>query len=242
MSIIESGDYPQIDRMRYQTKPSPSTIEKHHPRDLRRLDGFDCVLPDGALNELLAPKRARMLGRPVQGRMPRRWLKSLLRFVAIIMTPVAAFALLVGIITPCGIGTHSQAPGRDVLLGRTFHPMPMPAPTPVVQPPVVQTPAPRMPEVRRDELVPVTVQRATLRRLPVPRAILWKLPEWRIGERRGMLMPYGLEVVGQLKGRVDDEGLLPVDGNNIGDVWLVGTTPWIWLTTPGLSQPSWVDP
>ena len=180
-----------------------------------RLDGFDCELPDGARNELLVPKRARMLGRPVQGRKPRRWLESLLSFVAIIMTLVDVFALLSGIITLSGIGTHSQAPGRDVLLGRTFHPTP--APLSVVQPPAVQAPAPRMPEVRRAELVPITVQRATRWRLPVPRAILWKLPEWRIGERRGMLMPYGLEVVGQLKGRVDDEGLLPVDGNNVGE-------------------------
>ena len=148
------------------TDISPRTARQHPGAS--RLDGFDCQLPDGAREELLAPKRARMLGRPVQGRMPRRWLKSLLSFVAIIMTLVAAFALLVGIITLCGFGTHSQAPGRDVLPGRAFHPMPTPASTPLVQPPVVQTPAPRVPEepeVRRAELVPVTVHRAALWRL-----------------------------------------------------------------------------
>ena len=161
---------------------------RQHPgvRQLPDLDGFDCELPDDARNELLAPKRARMLGRPIQ-RMPRRWLKRLSSFVVIIVTPFAVFALLLGIITLCGIGTHSHTPGRDILLERTFHPMP--APTPVVQPPVVQAPAPRE-EVRRAEFVPVAVKRAALWRLPTqPLGVYewYPLPEVRGVDESGLV-------------------------------------------------------
>jgi hypothetical protein len=70
--------------------------------------------------------------------------------------------------------------------------------------------------------------RAQLVRLPAPKALLIKLPEWRIGEQHRLLMPYGTEVVGQL--------------NHIGDTWIVGTTPWIWLVAPGLNHANWADP
>jgi hypothetical protein len=55
-------------------------------------------------------------------------------------------------------------------------------------------------------------------------------------------MPYGLEVLCRLKGRLDAEWMLPASGNAIGDTWVVGETPWVWIAVPGTSAPTWVDP
>jgi hypothetical protein len=84
--------------------------------------------------------------------------------------------------------------------------------------------------------------RAALVKLPPPRAALVRLPEWQPGTSRRQYMPYRLEVVGQLQGRLSDETLLPQSGNSIGDTWIVGNTPWVWITTPGTTSPQWIDP
>jgi hypothetical protein len=55
-------------------------------------------------------------------------------------------------------------------------------------------------------------------------------------------MPYGVEVRGLLKGSLASTALLPLEGNQLGDTWVVGHTPWVWIVAPGLSQPLWVDP
>jgi hypothetical protein len=79
-------------------------------------------------------------------------------------------------------------------------------------------------------------------KLPPPRAALVRLPEWQPGTSRLLYMPYRLEVVGLLKGTLASESLLPQSGNLIGDTWAVNGVPWIWLTVPGTSSPTWVDP
>jgi hypothetical protein len=55
-------------------------------------------------------------------------------------------------------------------------------------------------------------------------------------------MPYGVEVRGLLKGSLASQELLPQSGNQLGDTWVVGRVPWVWITLPGWSQPMWIDP
>jgi hypothetical protein len=87
----------------------------------------------------------------------------------------------------------------------------------------------------------VPAPRAELLKLPPPRATLVRLPEWKIDTSRLLLMPDGEKVTGTLRGFLGSEEQLPRIGQ-IGDTWLVGKTPWIWLTVPGTSSPTWVDP
>jgi hypothetical protein len=80
----------------------PRTAEKHS--GATRLDGFDCILPQDVRAELLRQRPAKPsppVAAIVKGRVPR-WLKSLLTFAALIMTPVAMVAILVGIIAAFG--------------------------------------------------------------------------------------------------------------------------------------------
>jgi hypothetical protein len=55
-------------------------------------------------------------------------------------------------------------------------------------------------------------------------------------------MPYGLEVLATYKGQMASVDLLPSHRNRIGDMRLVGTTPWVWITAPGASNAAWIDP
>ena len=86
--------------------------------------------------------------------------------------------------------------------------------------------------------------RATLVKLPeyAPRAQLLRLPEWRIGEARPVVMPYNLEVLATYRGRLGAESMLPSSGNALGDMWVAGDTPWVWIWAPGASQADWIDP
>jgi hypothetical protein len=54
-------------------------------------------------------------------------------------------------------------------------------------------------------------------------------------------MPYGERVIGTLRGFLGSETQLPRIGH-IGDTWIVNNVPWIWLTVPGTTAPTWVDP
>jgi hypothetical protein len=40
-------------------------------------------------------------------------------------------------------------------------------------------------------------------------------------------MPYKLEVRGLLKGSLASTALLPLEGNALGDTWVVGRVPWV---------------
>jgi hypothetical protein len=64
------------------------------------------------------------------------------------------------------------------------------------------------------------------------------------GQARILHMPYDMtmEVRGVHKGYLSDESFLSQSGNHIGDTWIVGTTPWVWITVPGTRAPTWVDP
>jgi impB/mucB/samB family len=52
----------------------------------------------------------------------------------------------------------------------------------------------------------------------VPRAQLVRLPpssRWYVGTSRSLTMPYGVEVLGLLKGRLASTELLPLEGNQL---------------------------
>ena len=58
---------------------------------------------------------------------------------------------------------------------------------------------------------------------PAPRAALVKLPPPRAR-------------------RLDAEWMLPSSGNRLGDTWVVGNTPWVWIWAPGATRADWIDP
>jgi hypothetical protein len=74
-----------------------------------------------------------------------------------------------------------------------------------------------------------------------PKAELIKLPPWRIGETRAMQMRYGEIVNATLRGQVDSYNQLPRRGQ-LGDMWIVAGTPWIWTHPSGSAFTTWIDP
>jgi hypothetical protein len=64
-----------------------------------------------------------------------------------------------------------------------------------------------------------------------------------VGEERPVMMPYNLEIlVATYKGRLESENMLPSSGNQLGDTWVVGETPWAWIWAPGAAKLDWIDP
>jgi hypothetical protein len=55
-------------------------------------------------------------------------------------------------------------------------------------------------------------------------------------------LPYNIEVPATYKGRLAAEWMLPASGKHIGDTWVVGDTPWVWIWAPGAAQADWIDP
>ncbi len=217
------------------TDTSPRTARQHP--GVSRLDGFDCQLPDDAREELLAPRRARMLGRPdrpVQ-RSPARppWREYLWAIVLL--------AALVVFISLCSTGTYQTSTPKATPAATSAAPvLPTPAAT-AATPAAPSAPArPTTPVVSRAELVrlPSPPPRARLVRLPAPRMEL--SPE-HLDESHRITMPYGTEVLATLRGFLGTEDQLPRVGH-IGDMYVVGTTPWIWLVAPGAARAAWIDP
>jgi hypothetical protein len=98
---------------------------------------FDCELPDDALDELLMPKRANMLGRPSNASDKRRAI-----ILAVLMLVLVAAGVMIALVS-------RQRPSV------------MPAAVPAASIELIQPPAAVLtPEVRRAEPVPVTVKRA----------------------------------------------------------------------------------
>ena len=188
---------------------------------------FDCELPDDVLDELLAPKRPRILGRPSNASDRRRGL--VLAVLALVLVAAGVVVVFWSWQRPTVVPVvQSTTPAVA---------QPTPAASAALSPGwntdgTASGRAGVIPEVRRAELV----------KLPTPRATLVALPEWRVGETRRLMMPYGLEVVGRLRGHSDDELNLPTTGNTIGDTWLVEGVPWIWICAPGASTAAWIDP
>jgi hypothetical protein len=65
----------------------------------------------------------------------------------------------------------------------------------------------------------------------------------RVGESYLIRMPYqNLQVRARYHGELPTIGDLPTRGNRLGDMYLVGQTPWLWIVAPGAARPTWVDP
>ena len=195
-----------------------------------RNQSFDTELPGEARAELIRPRRSRILGDPKRAALEGPAVKSRLYLVTIVT------ALLIG--AAATTLWHQWNTERAKSTGTTSQPVAsQPAPGPTVSPwreYIAQHP----------EQFPYAngAPRATLVKLPPPRAQLIRLPEWRVGEERQLLMPYGLKVLGRLKGCLAAEWMLPQEGNVIGETWIVGETPWVWVCPVGGSVPTWIDP
>jgi hypothetical protein len=55
-------------------------------------------------------------------------------------------------------------------------------------------------------------------------------------------MPYGLEVLTMFRGALRSQDDLPTHFNHIGDMYIVGNVPFVWLFAPGATHADWIDP
>ena len=63
------------------------------------------------------------------------------------------------------------------------------------------------------------------------------------GEQYTATMPYdNLEVLATFRGWLLSQDDLPSHRNAIGDMYLVGNVPFVWLFAPGASRGGWIDP
>jgi hypothetical protein len=181
----------------------------------RRIQSFDTVLPDDVRVKFTRPQRPRILGRLESPDRNILWLAGAIVFGAMIV------ALAIGL-----RGRHE-----------TQQTAAMPEPTLTARPAQIASPPPT-PALA----AAATAPRGTLVKLPPPRAVLVRLPQWHTGEERPVMMPYGLEVEARLKGRLPSTDVLPISGNAIGDAWVVGDSAWVWVAAPGTGSANWIDP
>ena len=202
----------------------------HTRNDAGHGAGYDTVLPPNARDELITPRRPRILERKkpvvlVPSTPATPW--YFLFFLALVLVGGVAGNLWRQWEAESAISQPVPAP----------HPTPAPAATPAPLPPGS---ASRWKEYLAAQQT--RAPRATLVKLPPPRAQLVRLPEWKFGEERQLIMPYGLKVLGRYKGRLDAEWMLPASGNAIGDTWAIGDNLWVWITAPSASNAAWIDP
>jgi hypothetical protein len=189
--------------------------------------GYESILPREARDELLQRKRP-VVKPPAPPRKAHGWV-GFLGYGALIGLPIAGLILLASLSTKSLVSVGLQTPSS--------------ASTPTTAP--VATPAPQS--------TPASAPRARLIRLPSPppRAQLVRLPESQdsftdrspahIDETHTIQMPYGTVVNATLRGFLEQENQLPRVGQ-VGDMYVVGDTPWIWTTPPGAVSPQWTDP
>ena len=178
-----------------------TTAARTPPQTLRYQPGYDCPLPNDALNELLSRRPSQPPVRALQ-RPPTAW-RRVLHLLAFLAVPVVLIALLGAILT--GLHDKSATQPSTPVQAPSVQPTPA-AQTPVVQPTSAVLPpgwnadgtaqgrAGTIPEVRRAELV------------PAPRAQLVRLPNFtliapeHIDQTHTITMPYGTEVSATLRG------------------------------------------
>jgi hypothetical protein len=200
--------------------------------DSSRYDaGYECELPDDVMAEFANPRRPRILERPIC-QPPTRGV--VLKWVGAVAIP--ALILVCVISSWQREGATSERANASQASSLPLAPQPTPAPGPARswQEGSAQHPE-QFPYAK-------AAPRATLVKLPPPRAQLISLPEWKPGETRPVMMPYNLEVLATYRGQLQSQDMLPSSGNQLGDTWVVGDTPWVWIWAPGAARADWIDP
>jgi hypothetical protein len=191
----------------------------------RRFQSFDTELPDEVRVEFARSKRSRVVDRSQPIDRNTLWLAGAILSGAIIL------ALGMG----AGGRRETQQPAPTLEPNSAAKPRQIGVPT--LAPTIDRKPASGS-EVVATPYAP----RATLVKWAPPRAILVRLPQWRIGEERPVMMPYGLQVAALLKGRLPSTEMLPTSGNALGDTWVIGDSAWVWIVAPGAGTANWIDP
>jgi hypothetical protein len=220
---------------------NPNALMRHTPTDdaaraaqlnsgERHRAGFESTLPHEARTELERPKRPVMLRTAPAGQAPTVRRRSFLPWAIGFAAGALAWAAIVSLST-----SHTGQPQAAAVAIPTPTPVPLstPAATTAIPSRVAPTLAPRARLVR----MPTPTPRATLVRLP---ELVTITPE-HIDEAHTVRMPYGEDVRATLRGFLDSENQLSRAGR-VGDIYVVGKVPWIWVTVPGTASPTWVDP
>ena len=197
---------------------------------------FECELPLGACTELTQPRRPRIPGPPLPvKRMHPRW-----PFYVILTLGLVALG---GAVTTLWRQQERERASSTKAISQPLAPQPI-APSA----PPASGPARSWPEyvAQHPNQFPYrAAPRATLVKLPPPRAPLaGDLPPLVVGQHYLATMPYdnNLEVLMTFKGWLPSQDDLPSHRNAIGDMWLVGSTPWVWIWAPGATHADWIDP
>jgi len=202
--------------------------------------GYDCELPPEVRTELNRPKRPRILG----------WSKTVALEPALkarLYLLLLIAALLIG-------GAASNLWRQSRIFGdqesqkaeRTKTSKAILQPTPAQEPTPQAVPTPEHPPYHDWKSYLAAHQtrapRAALVKLPPPTAQLVRLPEWKLGETRPVTMPCNLEVLATYRGQLQSQDMLPLSGNQLGDTWVVGDTPWVWIRAPGATRADRIGP
>jgi hypothetical protein len=214
---------------------------------------------DALLDALL--ERA-LEARPVPVTQER--LSVLRRFAPGILKWVGAFGLSIAILIGV-IGNHRSEQHNSPAMANQSAPQPggtpsspiltpqPPPPTPAATPlPLPAGSASRWkeylannPPAPRAVLVQ-HVPRATLIKMSgAPRAQLaGDLPSPLVGRQYLATMPYddNLEILATYRGALSSQDDLPSHRNSIGDMYLVGNVPFVWIWAPGARHADWIDP
>jgi hypothetical protein len=215
--------------------------------------GYDTVLPPQGRAELGAPpRRPRILGRPKPKEPTRLSTPRLLFAVFLVLLLVSAICLTLRERVPL---ERSPSPAGAQQAPQSITVVPTPAPAPrAIAPVPVSPPAPEsspaltlapMPQITSPQAehsasatadgttTPDTNWHSATVLPPPPRAQLVRIP-LHIGAQYTVHMPYqNLEALATFKGYLERENLLPTLNNQVGDMWIVDPTPWLWLQAPG---------
>jgi hypothetical protein len=180
---------------------------------------FECELPPPVRQELFKPKKPKIVN----------W------------TAVVQLAVILGVLTiwslflkyPPAPDPKDQAIMQRIIAATSVQ---LSQSTPVATHPVFTPPDAR--KARREQGF---LSFEDYSNPPAPKAELIKLPAWQIGETRPMQMRYGEVVNATLRGQVDSYNQLPRRGQ-LGDMWIVDGTPWIWTHPSGSAFTTWIDP